>query len=737
MTDLRARWRRAAGRLLDERGRGLALLLAALLMLYAVVVVRTAWVSDDAFITLRTVDNAVSGHGLRWNVAERVQTYTHPLWMLLVLPLHALAREPLFSLLVPAIACSLGAAALLAFGRGHSRRSAVVVLCALIGSRALVDYSTSGLENPLGHLLVVGLGLVLARETLSARQLAVAGWLAGLCVLNRMDAVLLVAPPVLWVAWSERRDLRRVGALASGALPLVAWELFATLYYGSPLPNTAPAKLGTGLPALELAGQGLRYLAHTVMHDPVTLGGILLGLATAAACATPRRLAWGLGIVLYVLYVVKIGGDFMAGRMLTLPFVAALALFARAGHALPLRGARGWALGLVLVLSLLTTRPPLPSGADYGEDRRDLITDSGISDERRYYFPVGGWLVNTTAAGRPTPSSPQLQRGRFAAESGSPVLVEGAVGFAGYAAGPNVHVVDYHGLGDPLLSRLPAVRDPDGGWRVGHFERAIPAGYLTSVVTGENRIADPALRALYDEVRLLTRGPLLDGRRLLLVLRGLLGGPALDDAAAAPAPVPWDELLAFPAAEPLARYELARQARAEGRLEQAASEAGLSLLLYPDGVPALVEAADIASRAGRLPDAAAHLRRAIELSPEFGEAHYRMGEVLLRRGFHQAAVDAFRRALACDQGLAAAHANIGLALAQSGAPAEAVTALLEALRRVDDPAPVYRNLAGAFLQLGRRAAAFEALSRAVDAYREQGDEDTAAELEQRLRSLSH
>ena len=57
----------------------------SLALLFAAVVLRTAWVSDDAFITFRTVDNALHGDGLRWNPAERVQTYTHPLWMLLLL----------------------------------------------------------------------------------------------------------------------------------------------------------------------------------------------------------------------------------------------------------------------------------------------------------------------------------------------------------------------------------------------------------------------------------------------------------------------------------------------------------------------------------------------------------------------------------------------------------------------------------------------------------------------------
>ena len=73
-------------RVLDE----LRFLRIVLLVFYAVILLRTAWLSDDGFITFRTIDNFIHGYGLRWNVAERVQTYTHPLWMLLLIIPHAL-----------------------------------------------------------------------------------------------------------------------------------------------------------------------------------------------------------------------------------------------------------------------------------------------------------------------------------------------------------------------------------------------------------------------------------------------------------------------------------------------------------------------------------------------------------------------------------------------------------------------------------------------------------------------
>ena len=57
------------------------------------------------------MNNALDGYGLRWNAAERVQTYTHPLWMLLLLATTALTRNAYLSALGLSIvltACSVG-----------------------------------------------------------------------------------------------------------------------------------------------------------------------------------------------------------------------------------------------------------------------------------------------------------------------------------------------------------------------------------------------------------------------------------------------------------------------------------------------------------------------------------------------------------------------------------------------------------------------------------------------------
>lgn len=220
----------------------------AALAVYTVMVLRTAWVSDDAFITMRTVDNFVDGYGLRWNVAERVQSYTHPLWMLLLSALYACLGSHYFTLVIAGIATSLAAAYGLARYLARSPEQALLALLVLTASRSFLDYSTSGLENPLLHLLsVAALHLYLVRP-------AALRWFAltiALLAFARMDAALIFAPALAHSASNERRrsGLRAtLKELLLGFTPFLAWELFSLFYYGFLFPNTAYAKLNTGWP---------------------------------------------------------------------------------------------------------------------------------------------------------------------------------------------------------------------------------------------------------------------------------------------------------------------------------------------------------------------------------------------------------------------------------------------------------------------------------------------------------
>ncbi len=499
-----------------------AALVGLLLILFLLAAVARAWVSDDAYITFRTVANFVEGRGLTWNPGERVQVYTHPLWMLLMSAAFALTREVHFTSMVLSLA--LGAAALWLFASrvSVSGAGAVFGLLALTLSKAYVDYTTSGLENALSHLLLVLFVWQLFRMPPYSlpRGLLAISLTASLGMLSRLDLALVFAPGLLMLAW-RNRDRPSLIALAAGQLPLLLWEVFSLFYYGFPLPNTFYAKLNTGIQAAELAEQGVYYLFNALELDPLTPLLIVAGLLAAVQLRNRRAAALGLGILLYVAYIVRAGGDFMGGRFLTAPLLLAVALIGRLDfERLPPRlFYLPYALVLVLGLNaphgVLDFRDPtlrLPP--------EEHVDRYGISDERLNYAPFTGLLQSTRQVRLPT--HVWAFQGVRDAGKGRTLITKFAVGFYGFHAGPQVTVVDQLALADPLLARLPAARDLE--WRVGHYVRALPDGYLRSLETGENRIKDPDLARYYDAIRLITRGPLLSRARLAAIFRLNTGG---------------------------------------------------------------------------------------------------------------------------------------------------------------------------------------------------------------------
>ena len=543
------------------------LALGVLLALNAAAVAWTAWVADDAFITFRTVDNALAGHGLVWNVGERVQTYTHPLWMGLLLAVSGLGVDVYAaSLLLGSIgtgaALWIGALACRAGGGGVAGRTDragwALALSMLLASRAWVDYATSGLENPLSHLLLAAVAATTLRAEPGQRAAGLRVALLAGCLLTRLD-LLFAALPALLFAW--RRDgWPRPRTLLLGAAPLLAWELFSIIYYGALIANSALAKLSSGLGASALLPQGLAYLGNSLRSDPVTLLATGVGVALALRSREAAARALAVGIALQLAWTVWVGGDFMSGRFLTPTLGLGVLLVARSRPSPRI----AWPAAALLT-GLAVAVPHLSPffARDYGEEWHAAIDDAGIADERHFHrdttslvhvLSTGGWqsdperartaatlerwfedpaIVSLTRAGILAEGSAWPPGDAEAAVGLRPLLVKGGVGLLGYRFGPGLHVLDYHGLGDPLLARMPAVeRDPVLAaliprlaklpWRVGHYLRRVPAGYAASLSTGENRIEDPELARVYEDLRLVTRGPppgLFDRERLAAIWR--------------------------------------------------------------------------------------------------------------------------------------------------------------------------------------------------------------------------
>ena len=205
----------------------------AFLLLFGFVLIKTAWVSDDAFITLRTVDNFTNGLGLTWNPSERVQVYTHPFWMFILSGLYVMIGNPILTAVIASIVFSLfalyWAARRVAISPGH----AMLGLTILLMSRAFVDYSTSGLENPLTHaLLGLGMWWSVHHPPGEKRHLFWITFIAGLAVFNRLDSGAFFLPVLLTYWWKTPGRVRNIGLALLALSPFLLWEVFALIYYG-------------------------------------------------------------------------------------------------------------------------------------------------------------------------------------------------------------------------------------------------------------------------------------------------------------------------------------------------------------------------------------------------------------------------------------------------------------------------------------------------------------------------
>ncbi len=474
--------------------------LASLLVLYAVVLVRTAWLCDDAYIMFRTADNLVNGFGLRWNIAERVQTYTHPLWMFIFSGIYFFTREAYYTGIVLSIAVSVLSVAVVCFFIANSRFNGVIAAVTLILSRAFVDYSTSGLENPLNHLLLALFILVFFTDKVLKHRVFYLAFIAALCTLNRMDHVLFFIPPLVYIIW-QRRPFRRAGVMMLGFLPFFLWEIFSVIYYGFPFPNTAYAKLNTGMDSTLLMIQGVRYLYESLKNDPLTLVVTLMGIIAALFTKDRKKIAMAAGILLYLLYVVRVGGDFMSGRFLTGPFLVGVSLLVMSWRGKTLRSVL--LLLFIMILGFTASTPPPLSGPGYQSSSESWYY--GISDARGFYYPANG-LLSPQREG-PDPAHKWVTKGKWLRDNPQPLWTSGSVGMLGYYAGPGTHFLDPLALTDPLLARLPARLDKVH--RIGHFTRAVPEGYKKSLKISGNHIEDEDLARYYEQLRLITRGDIL------------------------------------------------------------------------------------------------------------------------------------------------------------------------------------------------------------------------------------
>ena len=254
---------------------------------------------DDAYITFRYARNILAGKGFVYNTGERVLGTTTPLYTLLMAAESGLTgwRDtstglptgyPELALLTNAIAGSGSTWLLYRLGKRLGNRTFVGIAVAACWAihPASVTFAIGGMETPVFVVLILG--------TFSAYlegKWRATGALAALALLTRPEAlvvIVLIAADVVnrLVRRPEKRAAARWPAsLAAFVLILAPWLIFATLYFGSPIPGSILAK---GVAYQVSSTQALTTFLRTLVVPFSSVGDFspVVGLLLLTAYAT-------------------------------------------------------------------------------------------------------------------------------------------------------------------------------------------------------------------------------------------------------------------------------------------------------------------------------------------------------------------------------------------------------------------------------------------------------------------
>lgn len=489
-----------------------------LILLYLVALFRTAWVSDDALITYRTVLNFISGYGPTFNVDERVQAFTHPLWFLMLSGFSQIFGNVFYTSFFLSISLSLFTMWLFISRVATVKSTAILACFVLIFSRAYIDFSTSGLENPLSHFLMVLLILVYDKcSDVDGEVFLIPFFVCCSCIyLTRPDHIILILP-LLFLVVLDNKNMggRLYKKIFLGLSPAILWTSFALFYYGFPFPNTAYAKLMTGIALKERIIQGFIYFHDAWTERRMTFLILCIGIILGFNGSRSLK-ALAIGTLFYSLYLISIGGDFMRGRFLTTSLLIACIILARTRFA---RLSLFFATFLIILMALSNLNYTVWSDFEFSNK---FISSRGIADERGYYFQRSCLLKkfkNKLYLRVYAPSSVSEWKG--SAQSGDVSIGCAGLGAEGLLVGPKIHLVDVCGLSDPFLSHVPAKHNP--AWRIGHFYRKLPKGYIDSIRQNKNLVQDEKAKSFYESIRVITRASLYDMSRLKETFKMNLG----------------------------------------------------------------------------------------------------------------------------------------------------------------------------------------------------------------------
>ena len=420
---------------------------------------------EDSFITYRYAKNLVDGHGLRWNTGEEpVEGYTNFLWVLLcALALKAGANLPFFSQILGALAAFLTLVYVYRFSRKILSWPVTVSLvpCLLLSlSGPFATWAGSGMETNFFTLLLMASIYHFASFFRSdhRKHLFLCYLFIFLATLTRPEGfgvfVLLAGLSLASILWLNKSFRHFALPVLSYVIPFGLYFGWRVSYFGYLLPNTFYAKTGgtvhqylrglryTGtfflffvLPFLFLVG----FLVWERRNEVFKKGSASLNFQ-AKGEKTGLYLC-GIFVLIYTLFIVYEGGDYMAMFRFFVPLLPPLYILLAAAifhlyHGLaPATGKRVFASVLVTFALLSTILQSTPV--------ETKVFPTPVFTEGTYR----GVLNERWHVARLSLIGKYFRRYK---KSRDESLATRAIGAISYYA--DMNIIDLHGLVDPVIA---------------------------------------------------------------------------------------------------------------------------------------------------------------------------------------------------------------------------------------------------------------------------------------------
>lgn len=337
---------------------------------------------DDAFISFRYAENLANGNGLVFNIGERVEGFSNLSWTLFFAFLIKIGFDPVISSLIMGYLSII----FLVYATGHLSKQTggvIGIACFLVAlDPSMLLESVQGLES----VFYAGLITLACSRLLEEREKKLSSKFStsffALACLTRPEAPLFFALAHVGLSYKDKKWMDSVFSAVPIAAVLLGLTIFRLVYYQDILPNTFYAKV-SGL----ALSRGIEYCHFHFRHHPIFWISIIFVWLKHS-----REKKWFTLmtiLIVYLLYIVWIGGDFKPTSRFILPVsgIMAAAVSTMVQKIIALR--QNW-IWIFLSLIMFLGRASLFTKAEaWAEDRRQNFI------ARKF---LGEWLQANTSS---------------------------------------------------------------------------------------------------------------------------------------------------------------------------------------------------------------------------------------------------------------------------------------------------------------------------------------------------